>query len=415
MRRRYRYSLIVVPVLYLVAAIVLGLLVPELDRRRDVAVAPGVGIGTARDILSATATGMIAFTGFVLASVLVVIQFAAGQYSPRLVLWFRRDVLTKHAIGTFLAAFIYALVALREIEGEGAGFAPDVTVAVALALLVGASVLYLALLQRVTDRLRPRTLYRAVVREGIHAARETYPAMLGEHPPPDAAWATGDPQRVTLRGRPGVVSSFDRSALVAAATGAGAVIELVPGVGEFVGPHDELLRVHGGRVDAGELLRLVEIEDERTVTQDPAFAMRIVVDTAIRALSPAVNDPTTAVQALDVLETLVRELSGRDMEASLARDAAGELRLVWPSPSWEDLLDLAFAEIRYYGADSIQICRRLRAVLQDLLASTPAERHPALEAQLQRLDASTHEAFPDGSPELATALVADPTGLGRAR
>jgi uncharacterized membrane protein len=415
MRRRYRHSLIVVPVLYLVAAILLGLLVPELDHRRDVAVGPDVGIGTARDILTATATGMIAFTGFVLASVLVVVQFAAAQYSPRLVLWFRRDALTKHAIGTFLAAFIYSLVALREIEGEVATFAPDITVTVALALLVGSSVLYLALLQRVTDRLRPRTLYRAVVREGIHAARETYPALLGEHPPPDAAWTTGDPQHVTLRGRPGVVSSFDRRALVAAATGAGAVIELVPGVGEFVGPNEELLRVHGGRFDAGALVRLVEVQDERTITQDPAFAMRIVVDTAIRALSPAVNDPTTAVQALDVLEVLVRELSGRDLEASLARDAAGDVRLVWPSPSWDDVLDLAFAEIRHYGADSFQICRRLRAVLQDLLATTPAERHPAIEAQLQGLDAAVLSTFPDGSPEQATAMAADPTGLGRVR
>jgi uncharacterized membrane protein len=415
MRRRYRHSLIVVPVLYLVAAILLGLLVPELDQRRDAAAPAAVGIGTARDILTATATGMIAFTGFVLASVLVVVQFAAAQYSPRLVLWFRRDALTKHAIGTFLAAFIYSLVALREIEGEAAAFAPDITVLVALALLVGSSVLYLALLQRVTDRLRPRTLYRAVVREGVRAARDTYPALLGEHPPADAAWATADPQRVVLPGRPGVVTSFDRRALVDAATRAGAVIELVPGVGEFVGPHRELLRVHGGRLDETQLARLVEIEDERTIEQDPAFAMRIVVDTAIRALSPAINDPTTAVQALDVLEVLVRELSGRDLEASLARDAAGELRLVWPTPSWDDVLDLAFEEIRDYGAGSVQICRRLRALLEDLLASTPPERHPAIEARLGRLDTAVQSAFPEGSPELATAMVADPTGLGRAR
>ena len=413
MRRRYRHSLIAVPVLYLAGSILLGLLIPELDRQRDVATAPGGGLGTARDILSATATGMIAFTGFVLASVLVVVQFAAGQYSPRLVLWFRRDALTKHAIGCFLAAFIYALVALRRLESEAGDFAPDLTVAVALALLVGSSVLYLALLQRVTDRLRPRTLYRAVIREGIRAARETYPEAFDARRPVDAAWVTKDPQRVPLEGHPGVVTSFDHDALVAAATRAGAVIELVPGVGEFVGPHEELLRVHGGKVD--RVASLVHTADERTIEQDPAFAIRIVVDTAIRALSPAINDPTTAVQALDVLEVLVRELAGRDLEASLARDAAGDVRLVWPSPSWEDVLDLAFEEIRLYGAGSVQICRRLRAVLDDLLASTPAERHPAIEAQLRRLDAAVLSTFPDGSPERETAMTADPIGLGLAR
>jgi uncharacterized membrane protein len=143
--------------------------------------------------------------------------------------------------------------------------------------------------------------------------------------------------------------------------------------------------------------------------------IRIVVDTAIRALSPAVNDPTTAVNALDVLEVLVRELAGRDLEASLARDPTGDVRLVWRSPSWEDVLDLAFAEIRQYGADSIQICRRLRAVLEDLLASTPRQRHAAIEAQLLRLDATVLGSFPNGSPELETALAADRTGVGLAR
>jgi uncharacterized membrane protein len=415
LRMRYRHSLIAVPVLYLAAACVLGVLIPELDASRDVEAAPGSGIGTARDILGATATGMIAFTGFVVAGLLVVVQFAAGQYSPRLVLWFRRDALIKHAIGCFLAAFTYALVALRQIEGEAAGFSPDITVTVALALLLGSCVLFLALLQRVTDRLRPRTLFRAVAREGIRAARETYPRRLGDDVPPDRSWASDDPQRVALHGRPGLVTSFDRPALVSAASRSGAVIELVPAVGEFVDPRGELLRVHGGRVDPGSLDGLVRVADERTIEQDPAFAMRIVVDTAIRALSPAVNDPTTAVNALDVIEVLVRDLAGRDLEASLARDATGDVRLVWRSPSWDDVLDLAFGEIRHYGADSIQICRRLRALLEDLLASTPPERHAAIEAQLLRLDASVLGAFPDGSPELETALAADRTGLGLAR
>ena len=390
-------------------------MIPELDARRDVEAAPGTGIGTARDILSATATGMIAFTGFVVASVLVVVQFAAGQYSPRLVLWFRRDALVKHAIGAFLAVFVYALVALRQIEGEAAGFSPDITVTVALALLVGACVLFLALLQRVTDRLRPRTLFAAVLREGIKAARETYPHRLGDDAPADRSWASDDPQRVVLRTRAGVVTSFDRSALVAVATRSGAVIELVSAVGEFVDERGELMHVHGGRADPDSLDGLVRVADERTIEQDPAFAMRIVVDTTIRALSPAINDPTTAVQGLDVLGVLVRELAGRDLEASLVRDAAGEVRLVWRSPSWEDVLDLAFDEIRHYGAGSIQICRRLRALLDDLLTATPPERHAAIEAQLRRLDAAVLGAFPAGSPELETALVADRTGLGLAR
>ena len=95
---------------------VLGALAPRIDDSRDAPLQLDTGMDTARDILTSTATGMIAFTGLVIASVLVVVQFAAGQYSPRLILWFRRDRLVKHAIGSFLAAFLYALVALRAFE-----------------------------------------------------------------------------------------------------------------------------------------------------------------------------------------------------------------------------------------------------------------------------------------------------------
>jgi uncharacterized membrane protein len=186
------------------------------------------------------------------------------------------------------------------------GFRPDLTIAVALFLLVGSSVLFLALLQRVTDRLRPRTLYGAVVREGIRAARETYPAALGQDAPPERS-ASADPeaQRVRLPGHhPGVVTSFDRDALVGAATRSGAVIEVVTAVGEYAGPGQVLLNVHGGdeSLDAGALARYVVVE------------------------------------------------------------------------------------IRQYGASSVQVCRRLRAALEDLRATTPQSRHAGLDAHVARLD-----------------------------
>ena len=413
-RLRYRQSLIVVPVLYVAGAIVLGNLAPEIDEARG---SGSASVGTARDLLTATATGMIAFTGFVLSGVLVVVQFAAGSYSPRLVLWFRRDRLIKNAIGIFLAAFMYALVALRRLDEPGSDVSPDVTVGVALLLLVGACVLFLALLQRVTDRLRPRALYAAVMGEGIRAARQTYPEPLGDAPAPARdAWSSDEPSAVVNARRPGVVTSFDRDALVAAAEQHGAVIELVLAVGEYVRPHRELLRVHGGPVpDPDALARHVAVAPERTIEQDPAFAMRIVVDTAIRALSPAVNDPTTATQALDVLEVLVGELAARDLEASLARDAEGVVRVVWRSPSWDDVLDLAFDEIRGYGAGALQVARRMRAVLEDLVAVTPTERHAGLREHLARLDAAVLTAYPAGSRERALAQVPDRTGLGLAR
>ena len=106
---------------------------------------------------------------------------------------------------------------------------------------------------------------------------------------------------------------------------------------------------------------LFVIGEERTIEQDPAFALRILVDIAIRALSPAVNDPTTAVQGLDGVDALLLELSRRRLERSQITDEYGALRLVDPNPGWVDLLDLSLTEIRHYGADTPQIARRMRA------------------------------------------------------
>jgi uncharacterized membrane protein len=159
----------------------------------------------------------------------------------------------------------------------------------------------------------------------------------------------------------------------------------------------------------------VAVSDERTIEQDPAFAIRIIVDTAIRALSPAVNDPTTAVQGLDALEVVMREVAARDLEASLVSDERGRVRLVWRNASWRGLLGLAFDEIRAYGASSVQVCRRMRALLEDLRAATPITRHPAIDEHLLWLDAAIAMAFPVGSPELVVAAGVDRTGLGPGR
>jgi uncharacterized membrane protein len=414
-------SLLPIPSAYLVGAIALGFIAPALDKAIGTHLSSGSSADDARDVLTATATGMIAFTGLVVSSVLVLVQFAASQYSPRLVLWFQRDRLVKNAIGSFLAAPLFALVALVELEREHGSFAPDITVAMTVVLLIGAAVLFLALLQRVIDRLRPRSMYANVARVGVRAVRAIYPVSLDSDVAGAAAARPADDgdepiRELDARGQAGVITSFDRQLLTAAAVGAGVWIEIVPGVGEFVAHGQPLLRVHGdGPVDDELLLGAVRIDEERTLEQDPAFAIRIIVDTAIRALSPAVNDPTTAVQALDTLEMIVRELAGRDLEASFARDESGAVRLAWKSASWEELMGLAFNEIRAYGAGSVQVARRMRAALQDLHSSTPAIRHEVVDEHLRRLDTSIALALPAGSPDLPLTRIADRIGLGLGR
>ena len=115
----------------------------------------------------------------------------------------------------------------------------------------------------------------------------------------------------------------------------------------------------------------IEFGEERTFEQDPKYAIRLLVDIAIKALSPAINDPTTAVQALDQIEDLLLRLGQRHLEIGKYYDGDGELRLVVPFPTWDDLVRLAFDEICFYGATSVQVMRRMNALIADLTRAVP--------------------------------------------
>jgi uncharacterized membrane protein len=201
-------------------------------------------------------------------------------------------------------------------------------------------------------------------------------------------------------------------AIMALAREANAVIELVPMIGDFVGADEALFRVYGGTgtVDERRLRGTVAFGPERTIDQDSTFAFRIVVDIAIKALSAAINDPTTAVLAIDQLQRLLRAVGLRQLHND-ENDDAGTLRVIARTPNWEDFVHLTFAEIRLYGASNFQISRRLRAMIESLIEILPPSRHPALRHELDLLDralANLH-AFPE---DLAIARLADPQGLG---
>jgi uncharacterized membrane protein len=168
-----------------------------------------------------------------------------------------------------------------------------------------------------------------------------------------------------------------------------------------------------GRKPLGEreLRRGIELGAERTFEQDPKYAMRLLVDIAIRALSPAVNDPTTAVQALDQIEDLLLRLGQRHLEIGDFRDLDGNLRLVVSFPAWEDLLRLAFDEISFCGATSVQVMRRMNALISDLLPTVPEERRPALSYWEGRLKAIIARSFASAE-ERIEASEEDRQGLG---
>jgi uncharacterized membrane protein len=324
----------------------------------------------------------------------------------------------RHSLGVFIAAFIYALAALAWVDRGGTGKVPLLTVWVAIALLLVSVVFFVLLVERLAMLQISRVLAyagdqgRAVIERDYTPLGEGGPSRAGATPEELPSVS----QVLVHRGGPAVIQAIDVPRLVALAAQQDAVVAMAWAVGDTLVDGMPLLRVHAGarQVDERRLRQLVRLGSERTFEQDPKYAIRLLVDIAIKALSPAINDPTTAVQALDQVEDLLLRLGRVDLDAGRVHDGRGRLRLVFPVPSWEDFLVLAFDEIRYCGANSIQVMRRLRALLQDLAGQLPPERRPALERYLERVDKGIHRAFeqPDDRKD---ALEQDRQGLGLSR
>ena len=223
-------------------------------------------------------------------------------------------------------------------------------------------------------------------------------------------------QTLFHRGQPRTVQALEELPLLRFASQIDGIVEVVSSVRDTVVEGAPLLRIHGGKreIDERELRKAFEMGQERTFEQDPKYAIRLLVDIAIKALSPAVNDPTTAVQALDQIEDLLLRLGLRRLEVGAVRDASGTLRLVVPVPSWEDFIILAFDEIRFCGAKSVQVMRRMKALASDLIAALPKERHAPLRHYQERLDATIARSFEDAE-EKREASIEDRQGLGLPR
>jgi uncharacterized membrane protein len=191
-------------------------------------------------------------------------------------------------------------------------------------------------------------------------------------------------------------------------------------VGDTIMEDTTVLRLHklGGmkcQLPEKELMRGVRLGRGRTFEQDPKFPIRLLVDIAIKALSSAINDPTTAVQAIDQIEDLMRRLGRQHLDAGCVRVANGVLRLVFPMPTWEDYLALAFDEIRQFGATSVQVLRRLRSALVGMADSiTIPERTEAIERYIKHLDLAIKNS-PLDSEDQVTARQEDRQGLGLSR
>ena len=387
---RVRSAFWFVPATCVVAAAGLALALLQLDeklKRDGGGFAFAGGPESARSLLSAIASSMLTLTALVFSITVVVLQLTSSQFSPRVLRTFLRDRQNQLTLGVFTATFVYALMALREVRGQDGLvdlFVPGITISVAFGLVLVSVALFVAYIHHIVNSIRVVTIIdriRIETESTIDRLAERDAEAAPLPPAPDG------PVRDIAAARSGAVVAVDVDRLVRLAAEAHIVLRVVPQIGEFVPEGSPLLQAPvGANVDDAALGRAVQLDLERDTSQDIAFGLRQLVDIAERALSPGINDPTTAVQCLDQLHALLRRLGTRPLPTGAHTDRGGAVRLVVPTMGWDDYVALAFDEIRHWGSESLQVHRRLRGLLGDLLAVVEHERRPPLRRQLALLD-----------------------------
>lgn len=417
-------ALWMIPLLYLALSILAGYVLPRSETALFPALSSGMSVSSAQAYLSAIASGMMTLTAIIFSVMFAMMQFMTTSYSKRLVLLFsRRDPLASHALGIFFATFTFALCTLQFVDRDHGAKVPLLSMEFTTILLV-LSMAMLALLLHRMSMLQITNLLQLVGDRGRASIDRSFPRRAGDAGEvadlrqKAAALRAGRPvQTVRYDGVPRAVAAFRIDDCVRLATQFGGTIVMNCAVGDTVAQGSVLLDVYGATspIPEASLVRGIRFAAERTFERDPKYPLRLLADAAIMALSPAVNDPTTAVQSIDQIEDLLHRLGRRALDVGYAVDPDGELRLIFPTPAWEEFLSLAFDEIRMYGANSLQVVRRLRAALTDLAASlSDPERVEALQRNLNRLDAAIARS-PFDEVDKTLARQSDPQGLGHTR
>lgn len=413
-----RDSLWLVPAAMIVAAVAVALVLVEVEAPDWL---PGVLTfgGTpegARSVLSELAGATITVTGLVFSLTVIALQMAASQFTPRVLRTFLADRRTQVVLGGLLASAVYDVMVLRTVRSTGDEvelFVPGLAVTVAL-LFAGVAVgLLVFFLHHVTSQLRVDLVMGKIAAETRHqlrkldAPRDRLPDRAPPEPPPGA--------RAVVAWRGGYVQTVDVDALADVARGHGVRLRLRPGMGEAVSGGTTLAWTWpaaegtvGRNHDHQELTRQVHavlhLGPDRTESRDLTFGLQQLTDIAVKALSPSINDPTTARQAVEHLAAVLVGLADHPLGADLVEDDDGQVRAAVPRPTFAAHVALCTGPIRRYGRDEPTVLRSLAALLADLAerVADHADRSAAVAAELDRLATCVVE-----DPGEAAALARD--------
>ena len=381
-----RYSFWLVPTLTVFFAVVLAVVLIEADawfppgtfenRPRLF----GAGADGARGLLTVVASSMITVAGVVFSITIVALSLASSQYTSRVLRNFLSDRITQGVLGAFVGIFAYCLVVLRTIRGGDEGqFVPSVAVLIGLVLgMVGIGVL-IYFIHHISTSIQASHIVAAAARETIRAIDHLFPEGVGHGKAADEEnLGAGGIWYPVTSGTTGYIQSLDTDGLLRFANEHQTVLRMERRIGQFVIEGEPLLTVLGVAPSDAELRcfrQMYAIGRQRTVEQDAAFGIRQIVDVALKALSPGVNDTTTAVMCLDHLTSILARLTDRQIE-SFTRGQDGEIRLIACGPTYDELVDEAFDQIRQNAGGNVAVLERLLLSLEFLgrRATAPQRR-----------------------------------------
>lgn len=362
---KLRSSLWPLPMALIAVAGVLAFGTLELDARNVVGGSSWwifhAGPDGARSTLSAIATSIVTLAGISISMTAVVLQLASNQFSPRVVRIFLRDLLIQLVVGTYVGSFTYTLLVLRAIRSaasDGHDFVAPVSVALAVILAVLCVILLVLFVHHIARSLQASSIVDLIADETKDAIAHLYPESIGDPVNDDREEATPDERPLEVHARTeGYLSYVDASGFRLRQ----GVVEIAARVGDFVRSGDVVARVWSQRCSEGDVGDALVFEDERTMQQDVRFGFHLLSDVALRALSPGINDPTTAVYAVNKIGDLLCRLVVRRFADAVR--AHPNVRVVARRPSFDEILRVAVEPVVVFGAADARV---LHAVLDAL-------------------------------------------------
>lgn len=350
----------------------------------------GAGAEGSRGMLSAIATSMITVAGVTFSITIAALSQASSQYSPLILRNFMRDRPNQVVLGTFGGIFVYCLIVLRSIRSDDGSFVPTIAVTFALVhALVGIGLL-LFFIHHIASVLQASSILDVVSRSTQHAIDRLFPETVGEEADDGVVpLAKAEIWHPLFPSSTGYVQVVHADELIRLAIETDSIIRMEAGVGDFALQPIPIVSVHfNGAVDEAMLEKLpglFVIGDYRTIEQDAEFGIRQIVDMAVKSLSPAINDPTTACSCLDHIGGIMVRLAARRL-TSPARYAEGRLRLITRGPNFEAFARLAFEQIRQnMGSDTMVIARLIETIELTGLFACSASRRAVLSQHLERV------------------------------